>query len=60
MSEVFAMLTRTNPRKSSYEGQKIRGGDQWSKWASTVSSWKVPWGEKAAQRLSNLVSKVFK
>ncbi|WP_273794696.1 hypothetical protein [Brucella intermedia] len=47
VSDIFAMLTRTNPRKSSYEGQKIRGGDEWGKYASTVSSWKIPWGEKS-------------
>ena len=46
ISEVMAMLTRKNPRKSSYEGQKIRQGDQWGKYASTVSTWKVPWGEE--------------
>jgi len=59
VSEVMAMLTRTNPRKSSYEGQKIRGGDEWGKWSSTVSAWKVPWGEKKAQ-LNKFVGRFLK
>ncbi|PRD45334.1 hypothetical protein C5748_03825 [Phyllobacterium phragmitis] len=48
VSEVMAMLSRPNPRKSSYEGQKTRDGDEWGKYASTVSSWKIPWGQKKA------------
>lgn len=46
-SDAISMLTRTNPRKSSYEGQKRRSGDEWGKYSSTISSWSVPWGQKA-------------
>jgi hypothetical protein len=46
VSDAISMLTRTNPRKSSYEGQKRRGGDEWGLYSSTISSWKVPWGQK--------------
>lgn len=55
-SDAISMLTRTNPRKSSYEGQKRRGGDEWGLYASTLSSWNVPWGQKrdsVANRLQN-------
>jgi hypothetical protein len=45
-SDAISMLTRTNPSKSSYEGQKRRGGDEWGLYSSTLSSWNVPWGQK--------------
>lgn len=48
VSDVMAMLTRTNPAKSSYESQKRRGGDEWGKYSSAVATWKVPWGTKSA------------
>lgn len=46
-SDAISMLTRTNPSKSSYEGQKRRSNDQWGLYSSTISSWSVPWGQKA-------------
>lgn len=45
-SDAISMLTRTNPSKSSYEGQKRRGGDEMGLYSSTLSSWNVPWGQK--------------
>lgn len=47
-SEALLMLSRTNPRKSSHESQKRRSGDQFSKYASTVGSWDIPWYRKGA------------
>lgn len=48
VSDIMSMLTRINGRKSSYEDQKKHaGGDEWSKYASTVGSWKIPWGQKS-------------
>ncbi len=46
VSDAISMLTRSNPKKSSYEAQLRRGGDEWGKYASTVGTWKVPWGSK--------------
>ncbi|MCK3776475.1 hypothetical protein MZK49_07000 [Ensifer sesbaniae] len=46
VSDLMSMLTRINPRKSSYEGQKLRQGDEWGKYASTAGNWKLPWGQK--------------
>lgn len=48
VSDVMWMLQRANPRKSSYEGQKVRNNDQWGKDSSVVSTWHVPWGQKSA------------
>ncbi len=45
VSDAISMLSRTNPRKSSYEGQKRRNNDEWGKYASTVETWTVPWGQ---------------
>lgn len=47
VSDAISMLARKNSRKSSYEGQKRRGGDQFGRYASTVATWTIPWGEKA-------------
>ncbi|WP_085025598.1 hypothetical protein [Ensifer aridi] len=47
VSDAISMLTRTNPRKSSYEAQKRRQGDEWGLYAGTVETWKIPWGQKA-------------
>lgn len=48
VSDLMSMLTRVNGRKSSYEDQKKHGnGDEWSKYASTAGSWKIPWGQKS-------------
>ena len=50
VSEVMALLTRTNSEKSSYEAQKLRteGGevaDELFKYASVVSTWEdIKWG----------------
>lgn len=43
-SDAISMLTRTNPRKRSYEGQKRRSNDQFGKYANSVKTWQVPWG----------------
>lgn len=47
ISDAISMLNRTNPQKSSYEGQKRRANDQWGKYASTVANWSIPWGQNA-------------
>lgn len=47
ISDAISMLTRQNPRKSSYEAQKRRQGDEWGLYAATVGTWKLPWGQKA-------------
>ena len=46
VSDAISMLERKNPLKSSYEGQKRRGGDEMGKYASTVATWDIPWGQK--------------
>ncbi|MFB2562424.1 hypothetical protein [Rhizobium sp. IMFF44] len=46
VSDAISMLTRKNPLKSSYEAQKRRSGDEFGKYASTVSTWDIPWGQK--------------
>ncbi|MGV1756110.1 hypothetical protein ACQZ6F_08650 [Rhizobium sp. A22-96] len=46
ISAAIAMLERTNPAKSSYEGQKRRGGDEFGLYSSTVANWQIPWGQK--------------
>lgn len=47
VSAAISMLERTNPIKSSYEGQKRHNGDEWGLYSSTVASWTIPWGQKA-------------
>lgn len=47
VSDAISMLARTNPQKTSYEGQKRRSNDQWGKYKSTVAAWTVPWGQKS-------------
>ena len=46
-SDAISMLAIVNPRKSSYEGQRRRSGDEFGKYASTVGDWKIPWGQEA-------------
>ena len=46
ISAAIAMLERTNPAKSSYEGQKRRSGDEFGLYSSTVANWQIPWGQK--------------
>ena len=48
VSDVMSMLTRKNPRKSSYQGQLVRQNDQWGKDSAVVATWKIPWGTKSA------------
>jgi hypothetical protein len=48
VSDAIRMLTRTNPRKRSYEGQKRRSGDEFGRYANAVASWTIPWGELEA------------
>lgn len=45
VSDAISMLTRKNYTKSSYEAQKLRGGDEWGKYANTVKTWRIPWGQ---------------
>lgn len=45
-SDGILMLTRTNPKKRSYEAQKRRQGDEWGLYANSVGTWRVPWGEE--------------
>ncbi len=47
ISEAISMLSRTNPQKASYQGQKRRSGDEWGKYKGTVGTWEVPWGQKS-------------
>ncbi|NEI70951.1 hypothetical protein GR212_15310 [Rhizobium lusitanum] len=47
ISDAISMLNRTNPQKSSYEGQKRRSNDQFGKYSSTVKNWSIPWGQKS-------------
>ena len=51
VNDAMVMLTRSNPAKSSHEEQKKRLGptgevDDFGKYAGSVGSWRVPWGEK--------------
>jgi len=51
VNDAMMMLTRSNPAKSSHEEQKKRLGpsgeaDDFGKYAGSVGSWRVPWGEK--------------
>lgn len=45
VSDAISMLTRTNPRKRSYEGQKRRGGDEFGLYSNVVKVVRVFWGE---------------
>lgn len=47
ISEPISMLSRINPRKASYHGQAQRNGDQWGKYASTVSTWEIKWAKRS-------------
>ncbi|MGV1829722.1 hypothetical protein [Agrobacterium vitis] len=47
VSDVMSMLTRSNPVKSSYEGQKARSNDQWGKDTAVIATWKIAWGQKS-------------
>lgn len=44
VSEMMAMLARTNTDKSSHEAQKRRSGDDLNIYSNTVEEWKLPWG----------------
>lgn len=48
VSDAALMLSRTNPRKRSYEAQKRRGGDEFALYANTVANWRVVWGEQGS------------
>ncbi|WP_274426743.1 hypothetical protein [Chelativorans sp. YIM 93263] len=43
-SDGILMLTRKNPRKRSYEGQKRRQNDQLGRYSNVVRTWQIPWG----------------
>lgn len=45
VSDAISMLTRTNPRKRSFEGQKRRNSDEFAKYGNAVAAWKIYWGE---------------
>ncbi|MCM2472159.1 hypothetical protein HGO38_01540 [Rhizobium sp. CG5] len=47
VSDAISMLSRTNPAKSSYQGQKRRSDDRWGRYKGTVGNWELPWGQKA-------------
>lgn len=50
VSDAISMLSKTNPAKSSDSFIKRRNpGDNFSKYASTVSTWNIPWGIKTKQ-----------
>ena len=46
ISSAIAMLARTNPLKSSYEGQKRRQDDQWGRYSGVVANWDIAWGQE--------------
>lgn len=48
VSDAISMLTRKNPRKRSYEGQKRRSGDEFNLYANVVGAWHIYWGEPKA------------
>lgn len=48
VSDAILMLTRTNPRKRSYEAQKRRGGDEIGLYSNSVKTWQLFWGEARA------------
>lgn len=48
ISDAISMLTRTNPAKSSHEGQRRRNGDDWGINSSTIKTWGAPWGKKSS------------
>ncbi|MCV9997321.1 hypothetical protein OE766_03595 [Pararhizobium sp. YC-54] len=43
-SDAMSMLSRINPRKSSYQSQRRRSDDRWGKYAGTVKNWPIKWG----------------
>lgn len=45
-SDAIGMLTRTNPRKRSHEGQRRRSGDEFGRYANSVGTWSVAWGQE--------------
>ncbi|MET3601807.1 hypothetical protein [Martelella mangrovi] len=45
ISSAIAMLARTNPLKSSHEGQKRRDGDEFGRYSGVVENWDIPWGQ---------------
>lgn len=49
VSVAISMLTRTNPRKRSYEAQKRRlANDEFGLHGNSVASWNIPWGQDAS------------
>lgn len=43
-SDAMSMLSRVNPRKSSYQSQHRRMGDEFGKYAGVVKNWPIKWG----------------
>ncbi|QWY83358.1 hypothetical protein [Rhizobium phage RHph_X3_2] len=48
VSDVISMLSRTNPAKSSFQEQMLRDADEFGKYAATVSTWQVSWGQASS------------
>lgn len=46
ISAAISMLERTNPLKSSYEGQRRRQDDQWGRYSGVVPLWDFQWGKE--------------
>lgn len=46
VSDAISMLSRKNPRKRSYEGQKRRDGDEFGKYGNAAKTWRIFWGER--------------
>lgn len=47
VSDAFSMLTRSNPRKASYEGHKAARGDEWGLYRTAMETIvNIPWGQK--------------
>lgn len=44
-SDAMSMLSRVNPRKSSFQSQRRRSDDRFGKYAGTVKNWPIKWGQ---------------
>ncbi|MFC6490906.1 hypothetical protein [Nitratireductor sp. GCM10026969] len=58
-SDAILMLTRKNPRKRSYEGQKRRQNDQIGRYANVVRTWQIPWGMEVQNAGNNANGRGF-
>lgn len=47
VSDAISMLSRSNPRKASYEGHKVLRGDEWGLYRTAMETIvNIPWGQK--------------